>query len=298
METVGVESSKSYHFGFILTESEIRRLIDVITDQFTKINSQDQVVLRLNTTFKNGAIAETNSLDEILTQENTGSSEITRLKIEASLENDELNGISVEFVNVDAEEQTNSVSIRQQVHGVSRDWVFVTSSLIEERITKLKRFALNQLGKTPLTKVIMSLLVPGIMMLILLFATNSVTDDMTTGTNKVEELWKKGQLKDPVEAIIMLEKCRNNLTPLGILKKPVTVLILVSLPLILTYMFLLKYYLVYVFCWGDYKELFEKKESIRKFVLGAVVIGLIVSVVGGLIANNMGMLSLSFLRVK
>lgn len=295
MQTVGVESSKSYHCGFVLAESELRRLIDTITEQLNKIDTQHKVKHTYSTKYKNGAIAETTSLDEIMAQENTGSSEIVRLKIISTLESDDSeNSITVEFVNADAEDDTSTVSIRQKISGVSRDWVFVTSSLLEERITKVKRFALNQLGKTRASRMAMSLFTPILVMAVLFLTLSSTTGEMTKSTDGIESLWKQGKLKDPVEAIILLEKSRNTITPISIMYKPIVIGLSIIVSLYLTYLFFLKYYLVYVFCWGDYKELYEKKESRRKFILGVVVVGLLVSIVGGLIANNFGVLSLSF----
>lgn len=52
--------------------------------------------------------------------------------------------------------------------------------------------------------------------------------------------------------------------------------------------FFLKYYLVYNFRWGEYLEKFNKWESFRKTVFIVVVIGIVVSTIGGIIANYTG----------
>ena len=48
-------------------------------------------------------------------------------------------------------------------------------------------------------------------------------------------------------------------------------------------LFVNKFYPLYIFCWGYNKELFEKGEGIRKFMLGTVITGLLVSIAAGVI---------------
>lgn len=54
------------------------------------------------------------------------------------------------------------------------------------------------------------------------------------------------------------------------------------------YMFFLRFYLVYNFLWGDYLEYFNKRESTRKFVLVIILVGIVVSFIGGILANMTG----------
>jgi hypothetical protein len=49
--------------------------------------------------------------------------------------------------------------------------------------------------------------------------------------------------------------------------------------------FITIYYPAFNFCWGDYAEEFRKKESVRRFLLVVVLIGVIVSFIGGILAN-------------
>jgi uncharacterized membrane protein YozB (DUF420 family) len=50
--------------------------------------------------------------------------------------------------------------------------------------------------------------------------------------------------------------------------------------------YLYKLYPVYNFCWGDYLDVFNKKENARKTFNTVIIIGLIISIIGGLIANR------------
>jgi hypothetical protein len=49
--------------------------------------------------------------------------------------------------------------------------------------------------------------------------------------------------------------------------------------------FLVLFYPTYNFCWGDYLDIFRRKESVRKFVIVVIFIGVIVSFIGGVLAN-------------
>lgn len=41
----------------------------------------------------------------------------------------------------------------------------------------------------------------------------------------------------------------------------------------------------YNFYWGDYSTIFNYRRSIAKFVIGTVIVGILLSVLGGLITN-------------
>src|SRR4051812_19145601 len=103
-------------------------------------------------TYRNGVIAATDSLDEVLSQENTGSGEIVRLKLEFRKAKTPYRirgefGVMLEFINVDVEDEPRSIAIRFSIDGQTRDWVFVTSTVLEERVTKIKRLSFNQLNR-------------------------------------------------------------------------------------------------------------------------------------------------------
>jgi hypothetical protein len=286
METISVEPSKTYRFGFILTEQELRRLIGVISDQLIKIIPDAKVIQSYSIKYQNGAIAETSSIDHVLAQENSGSAQIVRLKINATAENSAAI-IAVEFINADKEEESGLISIKQKISGKSRDWVFVTSSLVQERLTKIKRFAPNQMAKS---KFLAALLFPVFILLTLLF-TAFLSGNRAEYIDKIEALWKKGTLKDPIEAIILFERNRSNFDRYAVVK-PIIYPIIVMAVFVLIYAFFYKYYPVYNFCWGDYLQLFEKTESKRKFWLIVILVGLLISVLGSLIANSIGVMKL------
>jgi hypothetical protein len=167
-----IESKKAFKTGFVLKEPDLRRLVDTVHEQFMKLPSATKSLGRFKVKLRNGALVDASSLDEVLSLENGGSSQIVRLKYEHRVDPDnKTTYIRFEFINADADEESSYTSMQFQVNGENRDWVFVTSSLLEERCERLRRFALNQIsGKGPggfvfrlLPPVIMLLLTIGMM---------------------------------------------------------------------------------------------------------------------------------------
>lgn len=86
----------------------------------------------------------------------------------------------------------------------------------------------------------------------------------------LEAAWKNGQLKDPIEAVIMAEEIHdqafsrvfswpNFWVPLVAMTGFVLILVLAGFVI-------QRYFPAYNFCWGDYLESFERKEARRKFI--------------------------------
>jgi len=67
------EARKSFSHGFVLTEPELRRIVDVATQQFDKATSPAKTLTRIKIRFKNGTITEADSLDDLFSLENVGS---------------------------------------------------------------------------------------------------------------------------------------------------------------------------------------------------------------------------------
>ncbi|MGA8764861.1 MAG: hypothetical protein WB562_18475 [Candidatus Sulfotelmatobacter sp.] len=116
----------------------------------------------------------------------------------------------VEFIDADAEDEPRYVAVRFLVRGKSRDWVFVTSTILEERVTEVRRFAPNQHSGRGPGGMFLRVMIPTLALVTLsiglLLPMRSLRE--TTSTT-LEEAWKSGRLKDPVEAIIMAERLRD-----------------------------------------------------------------------------------------
>lgn len=141
-----VVSVKRFESGFCLSESELRRLIDNGKEQLQKNSALGEIFEDYTVTFKNGTIAEDLKFNDIIEQENHGHGKITSLEVilyksETVLEKPEeaLNYIIVRFVDSSEPLYSNHYSIFLKIIGESRDWVFLTTSVILDRIEKVKR---------------------------------------------------------------------------------------------------------------------------------------------------------------
>jgi hypothetical protein len=292
MDTIGVESTKILYHGFILTEQELRRLIALSEEQLQKSSPDEKPSTSYVIKYENGAIAETTSLDEVLQQENTGSSAVVKLRVKSEIgKGRRPTRINVEFIDKDTGDENDSASIKYHIYGKTRDWVFVTTSLIEERITKIKRFSFNQFLSKSSVRFFGSLIVPTVLMIALFIGLPSMAGRRQKAITEVESLWKQGQIKDPIDAMLRLQKTNPEYDVLSYFMPAIYILIFILI-LIGMYILCLRYYPTYNFCWGDYLHEFNRKESKRKFVLIGVVLTLIISFVGSLIANSFGVLHL------
>lgn len=202
---------------------------------------------------------------------------------------EKLNLISFEFNAVDSTDSYFGHSIRYNVRSGDRDWVFVTSSLIEERISKIKRHNLGKYFKGTLPYFI---IVIGISVLALSFLTRFISKPQNDNYLKdIKTAYEKGLIKNTNELILQLEEKRienakesENTPPafyyIGILFGTIVLL------MFLFSIYLKKLYPLYNFCWGDYLDVFNKKESTRKTINTVIIIGLIISIIGSLIANK------------
>lgn len=86
MKKVLVESVKKFPHGFLLTEQELRRIIESAVDQLDKISTLPNSA-NYTINYENGVIEETKDIEEVLSLENSGSTKINSLEIELSKTN-------------------------------------------------------------------------------------------------------------------------------------------------------------------------------------------------------------------
>lgn len=307
MEQIYVESSKSYNHGFTLKEQDLRRLVDLINDQFKKL-SVDPAKYAFTIKYKNGAIANTPDIEEVLKQENEGSTSIVKLEINAEHTlNEKKSQIRLIFINNDNDDNDGDVPVRHLIKGQSRDWVFVTSSLIEERVVKIKRTRiLSNIAKGN-NNVFYRLSLPLIMLIVLTGVMSSLTSSLGNSVKQknnrlmiIEEKWKSHQLNDPIEVMLQIEKARsagdsdieNGSAFITIFfAKPVLYVFISFATILIGSYTYLKYYPVYNFYWGGYIEHFDKIESRRKLIigiiLGTIVLGVAVNLLSNVIWNKL-----------
>lgn len=301
MEQIFVESNKTYNHGFILKEQDLRRLIDLMNEQFKKI-SNDLVEYSFQIKYKNGAVATTDEFETIIKQDNEGSSSIVRLEIKGMIKNSPIeSSIQLNFKNPDETNEENSFPIKHIVKGQSRDWVFVTSSLIEERISKIKRNQLDPTAASGIGKLLFKLISPLIMLVIMIAMLASVpqtSDELSIAKNKaiakVEANWKSKKISDPIAVIFEIEKARNTidknistnkLLSSIFLSKPFLIVIGGVIVLFIFIYLITKLYPPYNFYWGNYIEVFDKIENTRKVIIGILLGTIVLGVIVNLLSN-------------
>lgn len=286
MKQLYVEANKSFKIGFVLPEPELRRFNDLIREQVKKINSEPKISYAYILKFQNGIVAETDNIDIVLEQENEGSKKIISLEI---IGKDQLeNTISIDFHNIDSDNVQSDNSIKYNIRSTDRDWVFVTSSQIEERINKIKRKKIS-FGKS---KLISNLMFPIILLVVTLIMMLSVTTSISKKENYLPDIrfkYESGKITSTDELILLLEESKvkqlKNLNFIEVMYMPGIIFGLFIILLIGIYLYTWKLYPLYNFCWGEYLDVFKKIETSRKTFNTVVIIGLIVSVAGGIIAN-------------
>jgi hypothetical protein len=74
------EARKSFRHGFNLTEQELRRIVDTISQQFSRVAPSAQ--LKFEAKLRNGTLVESSSVDDVLSFENVDSRQIVRLELD------------------------------------------------------------------------------------------------------------------------------------------------------------------------------------------------------------------------
>ncbi|MCB4800272.1 hypothetical protein [Neotamlana laminarinivorans] len=285
MKKLNVEANKSFYHGFILNEQELRRFNDLIQEQLKK-ESEGKIENNFSVKFENGVVAETNDLEEILSLENSGSALIIELKITSEIK--ESRKVVLEFTNADSNNISTEISIRYNISGLTRDWVFITSSLLDERIKKIRRWNINYNSKNKRYRFFITMSVPLAMTIALMFTLFTGNSNRENTIKEIRDDYESGKLTEPIEALLRIQESGQSIETVEPMKYAFIALGGIFTVLLIIYFYFLKLYPVYNFCWGDYLESFKKKESLRKTINTVVIIGLVISVIGGLIANQIG----------
>lgn len=280
MKKLSVEANNIFYYGFVLNEQELRRLVSLIQDQLSK-ETEESITTIYIVKYENGVVEETNDIEEIFTIENSGSEKIIELKINSKIEGKR--EIVVDFIDASSDNVRSNVSIKYSISGNTRDWVLVTSSLIEERIRKVKRISIKRFFKNESFAVIGMLMI----MLLTVFPLINSRADKQEDLTRIRKDYESGKLTDEREMLLQLFESDIN-SEYKDFPNPTNILLVfgsVTLLMIITSLYISKLYPIYNFCWGDYEEVFKKKEGTRKTINWVVLVGLAVSIVAGFIVN-------------
>lgn len=289
------EAKKTFQHGFDLTEQEFRRIYDALCQQMERSCQGCLPHSTFEIKFKNGVVANPVTIDEILALENIGSESILRLSIKLDDGKPQpASSIKLDFRDVDNDYEPGYESISYTIAGDDQNWVFITSSQLDERISRIKKFALNQYGSRR-NRLFPSVLLPIIMLLTLLpflIAVPRLTQSENQKIDAIETQWRNGEFKDEVEVIFAIERVRVNERGLGALLLPLGSMF--AAPTVFLFLvtsgsyFWARYFPVYNFLWGDYVRYYEKRRSVARFVLIGVIFTIIISVFANYISALLG----------
>ena len=272
--------TKKYYSGFFLTEQELRRIFQEMHDHAEKAfgsdtHSEIQVIL------KSGAILDIDSADEIFCLENAGRKRVKEVFFSFTAENSLDKHFGYTLSVADTEDSGYDATIRFYVCGDSRDWVFIGASEMEERIKKIRRFSLLRFVRGRYAILVGMAFAPmGMILSSFLWSHEKVY-------LKLQHDYDVGKLRDPVLALIELEKLRSG--SLSSMFMPLFVGFAGPLALATLLAIVFPYfYPPYNFYWGDYKELYKKRMRVSGFIWVAVVLSVVLSLVGNYLSKRIG----------
>jgi hypothetical protein len=144
-----IEVAKSSKSGFMLTEQELRRIYDTLMKQMWYITTDDDISSRIiiksfDLRHKNPAITEKTTVDEVFSEDNGDNWIITEILIAiASKSQPKAASVSLKFRKFISK---NELSIIYAILSNNRDWSYLTSSLLDDRIAKVKRVHIDNIG--------------------------------------------------------------------------------------------------------------------------------------------------------
>lgn len=279
------EISKTYRWGFTLIEQDLRRTIQVVADSLGKVSDAISPTFSAKVRLKDGSVVDITQVEDIFALENSGEKLIHAVSLHwqrCPKDNEPTHEVDVEFLNATTNEKNwNSISYR--VFGPTRDWAFVTASEIDERIKRTKQLAWQG--------IFASKWIFTIIMMMATFAALLLTTYLTPQEQyhvALERLYKAGEIKDPIDALIRLERLKSEQNPYTTMY-PIfgTYGVIVGLALLFGWL-LPKISPGYNFCWGDYTQKYEKTKRLRTTFWTLVVLATIVSVAANFLSKKLG----------
>ena len=242
------ELKKQFSHGFSLSEQELRRIHNTMTQQM-KIKSKNAINSFFEIKHKNGVRSEKATLDDIIAENNSGGWEIQELKMNlVSRSNLIKTKIEIEFrippPPPTKEATQRPYAIQYYVVGDERDWVYLTSSQLDDRIAKIKEGSLFSF--------------------MLYFTAISIA------------LF--------IVSIIILSSTRVSPTTKFPLGYKIAGLFVSTLLIICSLAF--QYgFSSHNFCWGDYLEIYNNRRTKAKYVINGMIISLILGIIATIITN-------------
>ena len=275
------EVSKAFEWGFLLTEQELRRIFTACREHAEKLGDKPDPDIAVK--LKDGSLVEVKDLDQVLSLENAGSKAIKRLSM-AFKDGADPNQWEVKVEFLDGYSNTeNWNSVRFQVVGASRDLVFLAAAELEERLKKTRIVSWPYLASRRWFGSLIPMLV--ILVLMPLFLNNLGTE--TDALSQLEEAYQGGSVENATEALIFFERAKQegrgfrfSLMFGSIMALPFVIVF--GGGYVLSWLFP-----AYNFYLGDYVAYYDKRRSISRIVWGVFVLGVVASLIAGLMLRRL-----------
>ena len=245
---MSIRVSKTFRNNFVLDEPEMRRIHKVLTEQMALATQNNAFTTTFNLKLKNQMAFAKTSLDDVLDESNGGENAIQELEILVK-DRSTRNEISLKF------SKDEYASSSYEISGSDRNWVSITQSLINERIKNLRQaFMISGTARSLLK--LYTIFVLAFIAIIILGA--------------------------PIYNALIHSH------PLGLIVISIRGLIIFLLVTTLLAIGIFSYLYFFPsqnFCWGDYVKVYQRRQSIGKFIIIIVIVGLVISVLGSIIAS-------------
>lgn len=122
--------------AFVLDETQVRRLAEAVASRLKEANSPNASV-KWDVRFLNGATSHSLSTDALLDLENEDSHRVVSVKLVGRQQTNEgttLREIAIDIEDLDSADSRSKYPMGWEVKSPARDWAFVTSSEIKERL--------------------------------------------------------------------------------------------------------------------------------------------------------------------
>lgn len=266
---------KSYGQTFKIDEGALRKITETLRDHIKKL-PEDSHHIRYTAYRADESFYETDQLDKILADDNSKSRRITRLilriieKKEADLDSKE--DKSITLIDFDSDD---SKPVRVQVRGPERDWCFLLAQDLDAQIERITAGRVKALLSATWANVIVGLLLAA-----------SITSSaayiyfkVSMPSSVILDTANPGfDLKSAYAGIVF--NIRMVYFVLG------GFLIFILLGVFDVTKLLKKMLCGCVFYWGDEIEIYDRKRNWGRNIFWIVIVGLILSYVGGKLANK------------
>ncbi len=197
---------------------------------------------------------------------------------------------------------TRTPVVNYKIFGNDRDWVFLTSSQLDERLAKIRRTsplpAFMEGGSFPAIVVAIPFALIVALSVLSFGGSDSTLGSTTYSTqlaalDQAEQAWRSGSLHDPIEALFLVYRLEAKATTERRVLLSISPAILITLSLftvgIVAYaVFFTYFYPVTNFLWGDYVPEFERRQNLGRYIFSGLILATVTSALGSALFAFLG----------